>query len=109
MSADQVFADRLQQLRLDFISALPARLDAMYAALEQHRIKPEDPAQLRLLHRMLHSLSGTAGTFGSTRLGEEARLVEHAVSMVLAVQDYRTADLSAISDGVAALREIGTT
>ncbi|MGT0149834.1 Hpt domain-containing protein [Vibrio metschnikovii] len=46
--------------------------------------KPDDTAYLEQLHSTLHTLAGSAGTFGFNQLGRQARLFEQQVQQELA-------------------------
>ncbi|MBA1263584.1 diguanylate cyclase [Stutzerimonas sp. NM35] len=62
------FAERLQQ-------ELP-ELDQLAEALQQAREGEQRRQLMLVIHERLHRLAGTAGTFGFTTLGQQARLLE---------------------------------
>lgn len=62
------FAERLQQ-------ELP-ELDQLAEALQQAREGDQRRQLMLVIHERLHRLAGTAGTFGFTTLGQQARLLE---------------------------------
>src|SRR5690606_41519497 len=62
------FAERLQQ-------ELP-ELDRLAEALQQARDNEQRRQLMLVLHEHLHRLAGSAGTFGFTTLGQQARLQE---------------------------------
>ncbi len=62
------FAERLQQ-------ELP-ELDQLAEALQQTREGEQRRQLMLVIHERLHRLAGTAGTFGFTTLGQQARLLE---------------------------------
>ena len=59
----------LDELRAEYRRDLPAKLERL-AALWSARQLPE-------LHRALHTLAGSAGTFGLREISEAAREAEH--------------------------------
>jgi diguanylate cyclase (GGDEF)-like protein len=62
---------KLLALQNIFIEELPSRLDTIQAAWNKG-----DVADSGEFHRLVHSLSGSAGTFGFPRLGNAARELE---------------------------------
>jgi diguanylate cyclase (GGDEF)-like protein len=101
--------NKLKALEQMFAERLPTRLkeieDAMAAALagpndangaENANANANANADaVAQLHRLLHSIAGTAGTFGFVELGERARLLENALAPVIAggpkaVQEMQT-------------------
>ena len=58
----------LEELRLEYRGSLPGKLERIDAALAAGRLAD--------LARELHTLGGSAGTFGLPKLGEAARAAE---------------------------------
>lgn len=80
---DDELAAAIRVLADTFVARLPANIDAMHAEL---RVIDNDPANLpawKNLHRHLHSLAGSAGTFGFNDLGDRARALEHRINQAL--------------------------
>lgn len=76
-SVRQTKLPKLTALRAAFAAGLPGCMDAMTACL---RAEAGDPAQTPdELIRMAHSLAGSAGSFGYSRLGDKARELEEAL------------------------------
>lgn len=73
------------------------RLDACSA-------NPQDQGALEDLHRMLHSLAGSAGTFGMPALSQQARAIEHRLQDLVERPSRTQADVEALRAGVAGLR-----
>ena len=92
------FQERLQALSAQFQEALPDRLRALERELVQLRQGQGDWAELR---RQLHSLAGSAGTFGLEVLSGEARALEQ---QVLAVCEGELVDWEALEEGVSRLQ-----
>lgn len=59
-----------------FISRLPAKLAETEAASLRLSNAPDDREAYTLLHRLLHTMAGSAGTFGFPEIGERARALE---------------------------------
>jgi chemotaxis protein histidine kinase CheA len=88
-SAD--FEAVLRQFRAEFTQQLPARLQDAQDRLRDCLAAPGDDEPLRELHRVLHRLAGSAGTFGHAQLGEDARAIEDLLDDLL-LRTPRTAD-----------------
>ena len=76
--------EKLKVLELMFLGKLPGRLAEIEQALEQFLAAPEDKEALQLMHRLLHTMAGTAGTFGFNEVGEAARLYDNQLKALLA-------------------------
>jgi chemotaxis protein histidine kinase CheA len=101
MSPD--FQDRFEALRRDWRGQLPQRLQEMQARLAACRANPDALQPLTELHRMLHTLAGSAGTFGLDALGLQARAIEHSLERVLADPARTRADFDAVDPALQAL------
>lgn len=80
--SDPAFQDRLQALRDKYAASVPERMAAIRNALAlcQGNLIPPHIEQL---HHALHSVAGSAGSFGLAPLGDEARRIEQLVRGVL--------------------------
>lgn len=67
---------KLQALENLFREKLPSKIAEMDAALTRFLLNPQDHDALTLLHRLLHTMAGSAGTFGFPELGVDAREFE---------------------------------
>lgn len=73
---------QLAELRNSFRPRLTERVQEIAAEWETVRPAATEPAgtsepdRLRRLHRLAHSLAGTAGTFGFPAVGDAARILE---------------------------------
>ncbi len=85
------FEERFAALRRDWRSQLPPKLAEASALMAACRAAPQDDARLADLHRLLHTLAGSAGTFGLDDLGARARAVEHELDRVMALPVRDTA------------------
>ncbi len=66
----------MAQLRAQFVDQLPAKLAEIDRCAAQLALAKWDDEQLRLLHRLVHSLHGSAGSFGMHSLSKAAGRVE---------------------------------
>lgn len=73
----------LAELRRQFAEQLPTRLGSIETLFG--RLSPQrwDPADAEALHRVVHSLSGTAGIFGMPALSDAARLAEQPLAELI--------------------------
>ena len=85
------FQQALQAFRAEFAQQVPARVAEARDCLRACRGDPANEVLLRNLHRSGHKLAGSAGTFGMTRLGDDARAIELRIETLLA-QPRRSAD-----------------
>lgn len=75
---DPDYRAHLQRLSDMFAASIPARMAAIAAALAAAGTHP-GRQQLELLHGALHTVAGSAGSFGFKVLGDQARRLEQAV------------------------------
>jgi chemotaxis protein histidine kinase CheA len=82
---DPDFRARLAALNEKFAATVPGTLAKIRAALDECQSGGDQPSQAALhqLHEVLHGVAGSAGTFGFTVFGQEARRVEQLVRAVL--------------------------
>jgi len=97
------FEQALREFRADFARQLPARLAEARERLQACIEVPADDARLRELHRVLHKLAGSAGTFGMAALGEQARTIEESLDELLARSGRTVVDLAALTPAIDAL------
>jgi diguanylate cyclase (GGDEF)-like protein len=74
-AADDGIEDALDKFRARFIAGLPKQLGELQKLAQQMTTATGIEA-LHPAHRVLHVISGTAGTFGFEELGDRARAVE---------------------------------
>lgn len=75
--------EALRALNLLFAQKLPSKLLEIEEALNQFSDYPGNPDALALLHRLLHTMSGSAGTFGFDELGAHSRKLEIRIKTLL--------------------------
>ena len=68
--------EKLRALEAVFLQKLPSKFDEIIAALESFQNEPGNTDALAVLHRHLHTMAGSAGTFGFGELGVQARVFE---------------------------------
>lgn len=73
----QEIEQKLQALRDAYAIQLPAKLTEIDSLWEELQGKGWNPEQARILHRLIHTMTGSAPTFGFTRLGTESRNAEN--------------------------------
>lgn len=81
---DQEFFAKLRALNDRFGASLPATLGRLRDA--RLAFDPAAPDQVRLteMHEVLHTLAGSAATFGFRALGQQARALEQDLRLLLA-------------------------
>jgi HPt (histidine-containing phosphotransfer) domain-containing protein len=80
--SDPAFQDRLQALRDKYAASVPERMAAIRDALALCRGDLTAP-HIDQLHHALHSVAGSAGSFGFHALGAESRRIEQMVRSVM--------------------------
>lgn len=80
---DPEFKDRLQALRDKYAASVPERMAAIRDGLALCVQAGRTPANLEQLHHALHSVAGSAGSFGLHALGDESRRIEQLVRGVM--------------------------
>jgi diguanylate cyclase (GGDEF)-like protein len=82
--ADDDLAATLKAIEEGYAARLPERFAAMQADVDRCRADPADLAAWQSLQRHLHTLSGSAGTFGFAALGLRATEMEILLNQFLA-------------------------
>jgi len=73
----------LAELRRQFLDQLPGRLEALHFHYQKLSLSAWKPAEAEVLHRLLHGLTGSAGTFGLPLVSDAARQVETRLAALL--------------------------
>jgi hypothetical protein len=71
--------DLLAQLKAHYLAGAAGRLAGVDKVLAASRAAPADPAAGEALYRLLHTLAGSAGTYGFTQISSDARVLEREV------------------------------
>ncbi|MCZ0926717.1 diguanylate cyclase [Halomonas janggokensis] len=82
-TSSQAFAQRLKALSEAYSKRLDADFERLQALVEQTIKDPSCLDALHQIHSVLHSLAGSAGTFGFERLGRQAREYERQINGLL--------------------------
>ncbi|MET3119704.1 diguanylate cyclase (GGDEF)-like protein [Undibacterium sp. GrIS 1.8] len=85
--------EKLRALENLFLEKLPLKMQEMEEALAHFLAKPEDKEALTILHRLLHTMAGSAGTFGFAEMGLQAREFEIRLKPLFAEEIWSLADL----------------
>jgi chemotaxis protein histidine kinase CheA len=93
----------LALFRAQFAASLPVRMQDAQAALRACRAAPGDDAPLKDLHRVLHRLAGSAGTFGWPEFGSACGVVEDQLEALLLQPVRSAADFDRVAAAMAAL------
>jgi diguanylate cyclase (GGDEF)-like protein len=100
---DDVIHKKMQALRLQYTKSLPdkiAAIEAGWQRLQTHW----DESNFQTYHREVHSLCGSAGTYGYLELSQCARQMEIYLKGLLNCKILSQVDQGKISDFVEALR-----
>jgi HPt (histidine-containing phosphotransfer) domain-containing protein len=89
--------------RAQFAEQLPARLAEVRERLAAWQAAPADDTLLADLHRVLHRLAGSAGTFGMPAFGDACRAIESRLDELAAQPQRPAADVAQVAAQVAAL------
>lgn len=103
MKISQEFLEKFNDLKKDFAASVSLRLKVIEEALQHVILQPEDEDRLHALHRLVHSLSGTAGSFGLVQLGLDARKIENQIVALVGCPNRSAKDLILIAEAVAEL------
>lgn len=93
----QRLQDALLALEIKFTEKLPSKLLEIEQALTQFVADSKDMQALILLHRLLHTMAGSAGTFGFDELGAQARTLESRLKTLLAGANWSAPELEQFS------------
>jgi len=83
MTDKQELQQALQALAVHYAAELPAKIAEIESRMQSLLGGNADSADLRLLHRQLHSLHGSAKTFGFPAVSESARELEAMVGSLI--------------------------
>lgn len=103
MRNDDDLQEKLNALNALFASKIHDRFGEIGKAMQRCLDDVPNIAHLTELHRLLHSLAGSAGTFGFDGVGLLAREIESHVTPLVANAMWNAEDLVAISKELPAL------
>lgn len=101
---------QLQELRDQFRRQMPERIEALDAVWRKLAENGWNTNTACALRQLLHSLTGSAGTFGFAGVSGAARAVEREIDLLLATPDVpENAQISKLSQLLDALHKIAAT
>ena len=89
--------------RAQFAEQLPARLSELRERLAAWQAEPANDDRLRDVHRVLHRLAGSAGTFGMPDFGDACRAIEQRLDDLQARPERTDAEVAQVAGDIAAL------
>lgn len=76
MSTKEQFQAKLLAMQSKFQQSLPGRIEEINQAWQSVKTETATKEALELLHRLVHTLTGSAGTFAHTQLSNDSRALE---------------------------------
>ena len=98
MSGGSDFQLAMEQFRADFARQLPERVREAQGFLQASLANPDDEIPLCELHRVIHKLAGSCGTFGLREIGDTARGIEDLLDVLLAQPESRAGKLAPVAE-----------
>jgi HPt (histidine-containing phosphotransfer) domain-containing protein len=89
---DQDFFARLNALNDKFAASVPATVGRLRDARLRFDPAAPDAALITELHQMLHTIAGSAATFGFRVLGQQARQLEQRLRVLMAFEAVSAQD-----------------
>jgi HPt (histidine-containing phosphotransfer) domain-containing protein len=80
---DAEFFERLAELNDKFAASLPQTLGRLAAARDGFDVTQPAQERIHSLHAILHTLAGSAATFGFRALGQQARVLEQRLRVLM--------------------------
>ena len=87
---NEALKQQLQALNALFLAKLPEKIIDIENAWTQCERESSNREYWEKLHRLLHTLAGSSGSFGFAEIGLRARAIEHSINTLLASQDSET-------------------
>jgi chemotaxis protein histidine kinase CheA len=103
MNAEKQFEQQLKAFCREFRRALPKRIAEIEGLCAECDQAPAPPDRIRELRRALHSIAGSARTFGVAGVGEAARAAEQALNGEL--NERGDIPLEAVRESLRIMRE----
>ncbi|MFZ6640561.1 diguanylate cyclase [Undibacterium sp. TC4M20W] len=92
--------EKLLALEAIFFQKLPSKFEEITSTLQKVVESPTDKESMVVLHRHLHTMAGSAGTFGFADIGTQARVFESTLKPHLEGKAWDPAELQAYSEEV---------
>ena len=83
---DQEFFARLHALNDKFAASIPVTLERLRVARSAFVPESPDPELIKELHQILHTIAGSAATFGFRVFGVQARQLEQRLRVLMAYE-----------------------
>ena len=99
---DQDFFARLHALNDKFAASIPATLERLELARQRFAPEAPQPELVKEMHQILHTIAGSAATFGFRVFGVQARQLEQRLRVLMAFDVIAPKDWN---DWLAALDE----
>lgn len=96
-SKNDSLLEKLRALEAVFLQKLPGKCEEIISALNEFVAHPENKDTLTVLHRHLHTMAGSAGTFGFSDLGLQARAFESRIKPWLANPSWTEVELQGLA------------
>jgi PAS domain S-box-containing protein len=107
LPSPDLIRSHLEHLQREFAGRLPARLDDIRHRHARLGASGWATQEVEILHRLVHSLTGSAGTFGMRNLSETARQVEAHLARMLRQDEAPDPDeWDAIGEGIERMAEM---
>jgi chemotaxis protein histidine kinase CheA len=95
-AADDDFQQAMRRFQQEFAAQLPGRLQEARDRLRACQAQPADDAAVAELHRVLHKIAGSAGTFGLAEVGDGARALEDMLEPMMTRPGRTAADFDPV-------------
>ncbi len=92
MNMDQTLQDKLAALEALFEAKIPGKMNELSLTWNQYLSEKNSTEHMMVLHRHLHTLAGSAGSFGFIELGKRARALEIQINDL--PKDVSTTDIA---------------
>ncbi|MBC3918961.1 diguanylate cyclase [Undibacterium sp. CY18W] len=89
--------EKLRALEAVFLQKLPSKIQEILSTLQAVQDRPDDKEAMIVLHRHLHTMAGSAGTFGFAEIGSQARVFESVLKPHLEGKPWTVGELNAYS------------
>ncbi|MFZ6757773.1 diguanylate cyclase [Undibacterium sp. Ji50W] len=89
--------EKLRALEAVFLQKLPSKIHEILNTLQEVQDRPDDREAMVVLHRHLHTMAGSAGTFGFAEIGAKARVFEAVLKPHLEGKPWTVEELNAYS------------
>jgi HPt (histidine-containing phosphotransfer) domain-containing protein len=102
-SDEDSLTNKLHELALQFASRLPGKMLEMQQMMQKCISEGPNQQNLHTMHRLLHSLAGSAGIFGFVELGLRAQALEITIKALVDLPHWPESELEQIAQSLDAL------